>query len=72
MLLSYTLLKHTNSMWLLHLQKKIIVLRCKKAKKCQCPLKLCAIVVKDTSFFVINKDKGPHTCVNPCLNRDHQ
>ena len=29
------------------------------------------MVVKDTSLFVINKYKGPHTCVNPCLNRDH-
>ena len=27
--------------------------------------------VKDTCLFVINKCKGPHTCVNPCLNRDH-
>ena len=23
-------------------------------------------------FFAINKYKGPHTCGNPCLNRDHQ
>ena len=23
-------------------------------------------------FFAINKYKGPHTCVNVCLNRDHQ
>ena len=30
------------------------------------------MVVKDTSFFSINKYKGPHTCVNPCPNRDHQ
>ena len=30
------------------------------------------MVVKDTYFFAINKYKGPHTCVNPCLNRDHQ
>ena len=29
------------------------------------------MVVKDTSLFVINKYKGPHTCVNPCVNRDH-
>ena len=29
------------------------------------------MVVKDTSLFVINKYIGPHTCVNPCLNRDH-
>ena len=29
------------------------------------------MVVKYTSLFVINKYKGPHTCVNPCLNRDH-
>ena len=29
------------------------------------------MVVKDTSLFVINKYKGSHTCVNPCLNRDN-
>ena len=29
------------------------------------------MVVKDTCLFVINKYKGPRTCVNPCLNRDH-
>ena len=29
------------------------------------------MVVKDTSLFVINKYKGPHTYVNPCLTRDH-
>ena len=29
------------------------------------------MVVKYTSLFVINKYKGSHTCVNPCLNRDH-
>ena len=52
--------------------KKLLVLRCKKAKECQCPWKLHAMVVKDTSFFTINKYKGPHTCVNPYLNRDHQ
>ena len=28
--------------------------------------------MKDTSFFAINKYKGLHTCVNVCLNRDHQ
>ena len=27
--------------------------------------------VKDTCLFVINKYKGPHTCINPCLNQDH-
>ena len=52
--------------------KKLIVLRCKKAKECQCTWKLRAMVVKYTSFFVINKYKGPHTYVNACLNRDHQ
>ena len=51
--------------------KKLLVLRCKKAKECQCQWKLRAMVVKDTSLFVINKYKGPHTCVNPCLTRDH-
>ena len=29
------------------------------------------MVVKDTCLFVINKYKGPHTCVNPCFNLDH-
>ena len=29
------------------------------------------MVVKDTCLFVINKYKGSHTCVNPCLNQDH-
>ena len=51
--------------------KKLLVLKCKKAKECQCQWKLRAMVVKDTCLFVINKYKGPHTCVNPCLNRDH-
>ena len=27
--------------------------------------------MKDTCLFVINEYKGPHMCVNPCLNRDH-
>ena len=35
-------------------------------------LKLRARVVKYTSFFTINKYKGPLTCVNAFLNRDHQ
>ena len=51
--------------------KKLLVLRCKKVEECQCQWKLRAMVVKDTILFVINKHKGPHTCVNPCLNRDH-
>ena len=29
------------------------------------------MVVKDTCFFVVNKYKESHTCVNPCLNQDH-
>ena len=29
------------------------------------------MVVKGTCLFVISKYKGLHTCVNPCLNRDH-
>ena len=29
------------------------------------------MVVKYTCLIVINKYKGPHTCVNPCLNQDH-
>ena len=52
--------------------KKLLVLRCKKAEECQCTWKLRTMVVKDTSFFTINKYKGPHTCVNTCLNLDHQ
>ena len=48
--------------------KKLLVLRCKKAEECQCIWELSAMVVKDTSFFPINKYKGPHTCVNACLN----
>ena len=51
--------------------KKLLILRCKKTKECQCQWKFCAMVVKDTCLFVINKYKGPHTCVNPCLNQDH-
>ena len=51
--------------------KKLLVLRCKKAEECHCPWKLRAMVVKDTPLFVIIKYTGPHTCVNPCLNRDH-
>ena len=52
--------------------KKLIVLRFKKVEECQCTWKLRAMVVKDTSFFTINKYKGPHTRVNACLNWDHQ
>ena len=51
--------------------KKLFVLRCKKAEECQFLWKLRVMVVKDTFLFVINKYKGPHTCVNPCFNRDH-
>ena len=51
--------------------KKLLVLRYKNAEECQCPWKLRDMLVKDTCLFVINKYKGPHTCVNPCLNRDH-
>ena len=29
------------------------------------------MVVKDTSIFRITKYKGPHTCVNPCINYDN-
>ena len=52
--------------------KKLLVLRCKKAEKCQCTWKICAMVVKDTYFFAINKYYGPQTCINACLNWDHQ
>ena len=44
--------------------KKLLVLRCKKAKECQCTRKLHVMVVKYTSFFAVNKYKGPHTCIN--------
>ena len=58
-------------MLLLHPQKKLPLFFCKKSKEFQCLWKLRVIVVKDTCLFVINKYKGPHTCVNPYLNRDH-
>ena len=48
--------------------KKLLVLKCKKAEECQCLWKLRVMVVKDTCLFVIDKYKGPHACVNPCLN----
>ena len=51
--------------------KKLLVLRYKKAEECQCPWEFCAMVVKDTCLFVINKYKWPHTCVNHFLNRDY-
>ena len=51
--------------------KKLLVLRYKKTEECQCPWKLRVMLVKDTCLFVINKYKGPHTRVNPFLNRDH-
>ena len=51
--------------------KKFLVLKCKKAEECQCLWKLRAMVVKDICLFVIHKYKGPHTCINPCLNREH-
>ena len=52
--------------------KKNLELRCKKAEECQYSWQLYVVVVKDTSFFVINKYKGLHTCVNPYLNQYHQ
>ena len=67
----FTQLKHTKSLWYLHPKKKLLVLRCKKTEECQCPWKLHSMLVKDTCLFVINKYKGSHPCVNPCLNRDH-
>ena len=51
--------------------KKLLVLRCKKAEECQCPWKFRVMLVKDTCLFAINKYKGPHNCVNPCLNWYH-
>ena len=52
--------------------KKLLVLRCKKIEQSQCPWKLRAMVVKDTTLFAINKYNGLHKCVNPYLNWDHQ
>ena len=48
------------------------MLRCKKTDECQCPWKLRAMVMKNTSFFAINKYKGQHTWASPCLNHDYQ
>ena len=53
-------------------KKKMLVLRCKKVEECQCPWKLCAMIMKDTSIFAINKYNGPHKCANPFLNQGHQ
>ncbi|XP_034674615.1 uncharacterized protein LOC117905866 [Vitis riparia] len=47
----------------------VLVLQCKKAPECQWRLR--AMTVKDTGMFRITKYKGPHTCVNPCINQDH-
>ncbi|RVW75856.1 Serine/threonine-protein phosphatase 7 long form-like [Vitis vinifera] len=71
MLRSCTLLVHIKST-VVESTTKLLVLRCKKAKQSQCPWKLRAMVVKGTTSFAINKYNGPHKCVNPCLNRDHQ
>ena len=54
------------------LTTKLLVLRCKKVEQSQCPWKLCAMVVKGTTSFTINKYNGMHKCVNPSLNWDHQ
>ena len=51
--------------------KKLLILRCKKTEKSHYPWKLRAMVVKYTCLFFINKYIGPHSCVNPCLNRNH-
>ena len=51
--------------------KKLLVLICKKAEEYQCPWKLRAMLMNDTYLFFINKYKGLHTCVNPCMNQDH-
>ena len=47
----------------------VLVLKCKKAPECQWRLR--EMTVKDTGMFRITKYKGPHTCVNPCINQDH-
>ena len=47
----------------------VLVLKCKKTPECQWRLR--EMTVKDTSMFRIIKYKGPHTCVNPCINWDH-
>ena len=45
------------------------MLKCKEAP--QCLWKLRVSIPKGTWFFEIRKYEGPHTCVNPILNRDH-
>ena len=47
----------------------VLVFKCKKAQECQWRLR--TMTMKDTSMFRITKYKGPHTCVNPCINQDH-
>ena len=47
----------------------VLALKCKKAPECQWRLR--AMMVKDTGMFRITKYKGPHTCVNLCINQDH-
>ena len=51
--------------------RRMLVFKCKKVEECQYLWKFRSMVVKDTCLFVINKYKGPHTCVNPCLNQDY-
>ena len=47
----------------------VLVLKCKKTPECQWRLR--AMIVKYTGMFRITKYKGPHTYVNPCINKDH-
>ena len=46
-----------------------LVLKCKKTPECQWRLR--AMTMKNTGMFRITKYKGPHTCVNSCINQDH-
>ena len=44
--------------------KKFLVLRCKKAKGCQCPWKLRAMLVKDTCLFFLSTSINDHILVS--------
>ncbi|KAL6512976.1 hypothetical protein OROHE_019766 [Orobanche hederae] len=45
------------------------VVKCKQAPKC--PWRLRASIPRGASFFKVKKYDGPHTCINPIINRDH-
>ncbi|KAL6560408.1 hypothetical protein OROGR_003967 [Orobanche gracilis] len=53
----------------LHSSRKLWELKCKLAPSCA--WKLRASTPRGVSFFEIKTYTGPHTCVNPIINRDH-